>query len=170
MEKKSLEKKFLEVLEDHKKLIYKVAHSYCNAKEERPDLVQEIVVELWRSFPNYDPAFKYSTWVCRIALNVAISFFRKNKKRSIFKSSLENKVIDLKVTEETDEEKKHQIEQLYQFINQLRELDRALMLLILDEKSHEEIADILGISKSNVGTKVGRIKIKLKESFNQKIK
>jgi RNA polymerase sigma factor (sigma-70 family) len=160
---------FLSVIEDHKGIIYKIANSYCRVPEDRKDLVQEIILQLWKSFDNYNEQFKYSTWIHRIALNVAISFYRKeNRMREISNRPSEG-ILRFADTNDTGEKKEEAIGFLQQFIAELKELDKALMLLYLEEKTHREIAEIIGITETNVATKVGRIKTILKQKFSQVI-
>src|SRR5258706_15969436 len=156
---------FLSVIECNKGILYKVANLYCKDSEERKDLVQEIIIQLWESFENYTSQYKYSTWIYRIALNVAISFYRKENRREHVSNPLSDGIlnfVDTNVTGETEKE----IGLLQQFISELKELDKALMLLYLEEKSHKEIAEIIGISETNVSTKIGRIKTILKQKFS----
>ena len=158
---------FIKTIDDHKKIIYKIVNSYCKNIEDRKDLEQEIIIQLWNSFDNYNSDYKYSTWMYRIALNVAISFYRKEKKRSV-KNDFYNEESIFKIEEETAEEQtelNHHLKLLQEFINNLNELNKALMLLYLEEKSYEEIAEIVGITKTNVATKISRIKLKLKKEF-----
>jgi len=118
-------------------------------------------------FERFNDQYKYSTWIYRIALNVAISFYRKENRRKQVSNPLTDGILnfaDTNVISETDEN----IGLLQQFIAELRELDKALMLLYLEEKSHKEIAEIIGISESNVATKIGRIKILLKQKFSSR--
>ena len=157
---------FLSVIEDHKGIIYKIANSYCKAPEDRKDLVQEIILQLWKSFDNYNEQFKYSTWIYRIALNVAISFYRKENRIRQISNPLSEGILHFADTNDAGE-KEEAIVFLQQFIAELKELDKALMLLYLEEKSHREIAEIIGITETNVATKVGRIKTILKQKFSQ---
>ena len=159
--------RFIQTIDEHKKIIYKIVNSYCPKREDRKDLEQEIIIQLWKSFDKYDDTYKYSTWMYRIALNVAISFYRKERKWSL-KSDFHNEASIFNLAEENSEdnaELNDQISLLQRFISNLNELNKALMLLYLDEKSHEEIAEILGITKTNVATKISRIKLKLKQEF-----
>ena len=136
-------------------------------KEDRKDLEQEIIIQLWNSFDNYNSEYKYSTWMYRIALNVAISFYRKEKKWSM-KNDFYNEESIFKIEEDPIEEQSelnYHLKLLQEFIHNLNELNKALMLLYLEEKSYEEISEILGISKTNVATKISRIKLKLKKQF-----
>lgn len=160
------EQQFTSILESHKKLIFKIANAYCSDKEERKDLIQEIVLQLWKAYPTYDSRYALSTWMYRIALNVSISYQRKERKRKIKTVPTREAIIDLaEQDKEAEQEKESRIGQLYQWINQLGQLDKALMILYLEGKSHQEIAEILGISKSNVGTKISRNKLKLTRHF-----
>ncbi len=159
--------KFIKTIDDHKKIIYKIVNSYCQNKEDRKDLEQEIIIQLWNSFDNYNNDYKYSTWMYRIALNVAISFYRKEKKWSI-KNDFYSEESIFKNEEETSEEQTgldYHLKLLQEFIHNLNELNKALILLYLEEKSYDEIAEILGITKTNVATKISRIKLKLKKEF-----
>lgn len=157
--------RFIQTIDEHKKIIYKIVNSYCPNRENRKDLEQEIIIQLWKSFDKYDDHYKYSTWMYRIALNVAISFYRKERKWSLKSDFYTEASIFNMVDENDDDELDDQIKLLQNFINNLNELNKALMLLYLEEKSHEEIAEILGITKTNVATKIGRIKLKLKKEF-----
>lgn len=154
---------FQEIIGRHQGILYKVARLYCQTDEDRKDLVQEMLFQLWRSFDKYDDRFKHSTWIYRIALNVAISFYRKNSSRQQQTTTIEE-AENIVVTHELNETDSRLI-LLEKFINELKELDKALIILYLEEKSHQEISEILGVSTSNVSTKVGRIKEKLKQRF-----
>ena len=155
---------FLSVVEANKGIIYRVANSYCKNSEDRKDLVQEIVIQLWKSFGGYDHSFKYSTWMYRISLNVAISFYRKEHRRKRISDPLTEGIINLQF-EESTEDKESELSALDRMIQQLNDLDKALMILYLEERPHKEIAQIIGISETNVATKIGRIKNVLKEKL-----
>lgn len=160
--------KFIVTLDDHKKIIYKIVNSYCPNREDRKDLEQEIIIQLWNSFDNYNDKYKYSTWIYRIALNVAISFYRKERKWSVKNDFFdEDSIFSIADENENETELDYHMKLLQEFINNLGELDKALMLLYLEEKSHEEITEILGITKTNVATKINRIKLKLRKEFNK---
>jgi RNA polymerase sigma-70 factor (ECF subfamily) len=156
--------KFINVIRENQKLIYKICRTYCRKEENRKDLEQEILVQLWKSIGKYDGRAKISTWIYRVALNTAISYFRDDMKYNGKKAGFDVSAISLPVTE-YDPESERNIERLYLFINMLDELDKALILLYLDENKYKEIADILGISETNVATKINRIKKVLKEKF-----
>lgn len=157
---------FLSVIEANKGIIYKVANLYCKDKEDRKDLAQEIILKLWKSFDNYNNQFKHSTWIYRVSLNTAISFYRKEKLRQKITAPFCESIFN---TAELAENKhtEQSILLLNQFIYELKELDKALMLLYLEEKSQKEIAEIIGITETNVATKIGRLKAILKNKFSQ---
>ena len=156
--------KFLTIIQQNKKLIFKVCNLYCKDEEDRKDLVQEVIFQLWRSFPKYDAQYKLSTWMYRIALNVAISFYRKERPRKENTIQIDDILTDI-ADEHSQEELNEKVNLLYAFINRLDELNKALMLLYLDDNSYKEMADILGITETNVATKISRIKQNLKQQF-----
>ena len=154
---------FLSVINANKGIIYKVANSYCKNSENRNDLVQEIIIHLWKSFENYNDKYEHSTWMYRISLNVAISFYRKAKKE--IATPLTENIIEL-ASEDEPGELEDNVRLLYQVIGEMDELNKALMHLYLDNKTHKEMAEVLGISETNVATKIGRIKEKLRNKFS----
>ena len=160
------EASFLAVLEAHKGIVYKVANTYCRDEEGRRDLIQETTLQLWRAFPGYDERYKLSTWIYRIALNTAISFYRKEMRSPLAPASAMAPVLEL-VDDATEVEPNDDVATLQRFIGELREMDRALILLYLDGHSQTEIAEVLGLSVTNVSTKVGRIKEQLKKKFSR---
>ncbi len=156
--------KFISVIKDNQKLIYKICYCYCSNQESRKDLEQEILLQLWNSFSRFDGRVKISTWIYRIALNTAISFYRSDCKHSKNRDSADVSIISVSGTD-SEMEKDENILLLFQFIEQLNELDKALILLYLDNNRYKTIAEILGISETNAATKISRIKMKLKEQF-----
>ena len=160
--------RFLALLDEHRKILYKVANAYCRNPEDRRDLAQEIVVQLWRSFGRFDERASFSTWMYRIAMNVAISFYRSESRRTRRTELVEEPILEiLAVDRAAPEESSDDIGQLHRFIGELDELNRALVILYLDGNSHETIGEILGISTSNVGTRIGRIKQRLRKDFDR---
>ena len=157
--------KFISVIKDNQNLIYKICFSYCSNPEDIKDLQQEILIQLWNSFPKFDGRVKISTWIYRIAFYTAISFYRKDCKQNNNKVTLDTSIIPF-ATSESDSDFKENIEMLHQFIECLNDLDKALILLYLDDINYKCIADILGISETNVATKISRIKKKLKKQFS----
>lgn len=157
---------FVQYIQENKGIIYKVCNAYCPDKHEREDLAQEIVYELWKSFPRFDPAYKFTTWMYRIALNIAISFYRKERK-AITAVPFSGSLLQFEEPAETDSEKENNMALLQQFISRLKELDRSIILLYLDNRSYREMAEIIGTTETNIATRLNRIKDKLKQNFTQ---
>lgn len=162
MDTQELEKQFIAFVEEYRQVIYKVCYIYATDADNLSDLYQEIIINLWKSFPRFRGECKASTWVYRISLNTCISFFRK----SGFRLQVVPITVDLEYDFAEEEEKTSQLRELYRMINKLGKLERALILLWLEERSYQEIADITGISKNNVAVKLSRIKEKLKGMSN----
>ncbi len=160
-----LTQKFHQVIEQHKGILFKVARTYCRNDDDRQDLLQEMMIQIWKSLHRYNNNFAITTWLYRVSLNVAISFYRKNAHRQ--KSSIQLIDEHLPIQDEINSEKQEYLNLLEKFISELNDLDKAIMLLYLEEKSHAEISEIMGVSVTNVGTKLGRIKDKLKKKFSQ---
>jgi len=157
--------KFIEIVTTNQNLIFKICNSYCSNSEYRRDLEQEILMQLWKSFKKFDGRVKITTWIYKIALNTAISHYRKDCKRIDKPVGIDNSVFllpDFEYDSQIDEK----IAILYKLVKQLSRLDKALMLLYLDNYKHKDIAEILGISESNVATKISRIKKSLKEQIS----
>ncbi len=165
MAKDSGKENFLHLIESNKKIIFKICNSYCRNSSEREDLAQEIIYNLWRSGEAFNADYKFSTWMYRVALNVAISFYRKEHKRQT--SPLTEHILNIEEQATSYKASEENINLLQKFINELKELDRAMMILYLEEKTYAEIADILGISETNVATRISRCKEKLKQKFSQ---
>ena len=161
----AVKERFLSLIDEHKGVIYKVANTYCRDVEDRKDLVQEIIIQLWNSFGKYDSQCKWSTWMYRIALNVAISFYRKAKRRNESQAPLAENILEF-AKENESAERDDNVAALYEFIDRLNKLDKALMILYLENNSHKEISELLGITETNVATKINRIKNKLKQQFS----
>jgi RNA polymerase sigma factor (sigma-70 family) len=159
--------RFVLLLEEHKRILYKVASAYCANAEDRRDLVQEMVIQLWRSFPRYDDRLKFSTWMYRIGMNVAISFLRSEGRRGRETVALEGiDVIDTAAADRVLGEAGDDVRLLQRLVSRLDEMSRALIILYLEGYSHAEIAEILGISVTNVGTRINRIKNRLREEHS----
>lgn len=156
---------FAALLERHRGILFKVAGSWARSPEDRADLMQEIAVQLWRAWPRYDPARAFSTWMYRIALNVAIGFGRGDGRRRRHHVPLDAELHDVADHNATDHEAEQRIELLQRFIRVQKPLERALLILYLDERPQREIADILGISEANVSTKIGRLKQRIRNEF-----
>ena len=152
----------LALLDEHKGILFKVAHAYCPRAEDRDDLVQEMSLQVWRSHPRFDGRCKVSTWMYRIALNVAISFHRAERAHRHLLSG-DDHLRDLPTTEAGPPPE--DVQALHRLIEGLDGLNKALVLLYLDDHSHAEIAAILGITPTNVATKISRIKERLRRGF-----
>lgn len=158
-----LQRRFTELLQEHRGIVFRIAAIYARGTEDRRDLEQEICTQLWRSFGRYDAArAKFSTWMYRIALNVAISQARRRRRaRPERFEPLEDRHLET-IAGEPEREPDERLRALYAFVDELDPLNRALVLLYLDECSYAEIAEVLGISETNVATKLGRIKQQLR--------
>ena len=162
MNTKQIENDFLQLITAQKRVIYKVCYVYANDQEELNDLFQEVVLNLWKSFPRYRGDSQLSTWVYRISMNTCITFLRRSSTRPNTIPITADVIGQL-----ADEEgKENQLKELYTLINQLGKMERALILLWLEERSYQEMADILGITKTNVGVKLNRVKEKLIKMSN----
>ena len=153
-----MEKEFIELVNNNRALIFKVCNLYCHDQESRKDLFQEVVLQLWKSYPGFRKESAGGTWIYRVALNTAISNLRKESKKPE-NSSLslsEFEIPDMSVLDE-----KENSSMLYLAIAKLNEIEKAIILLYLDEKTYDEISEIIGITNSNVGARLNRIKTKL---------
>lgn len=162
---KANEGRFVELLEGHERILWKVAGSYCRNEADRNDLAQEIAVQLWRSFDRYDERYRFSTWMYRVAMNVAISFVRSEQRRTRDEVPFDEPAVASvpAAPPESDD-----VRQLRAFIDDLDPMNKALIILYLDGNDHATIAEILGITTTNVATKVGRIKDRLRRAFETK--
>jgi RNA polymerase sigma-70 factor, ECF subfamily len=152
-------KDFIETIETHRGIIYKVCKMYCPVDDDCEDLYQDIVAQLWRAWGSFRGESKISTWIYRIALNTAISGFRKQKKMPL---NHELTPETLNLPQEDTLKKKEDIELLHMAINRLSEVEKAMIMLYLDEVSYEDIASIVGITQNNVRVKMLRIREKLR--------
>jgi len=157
--------KFSAHIGDNKGILYKVAHTYCHNSEDRKDLVQEIVVQLWKSYDRYDARFKFSTWMYRVALNTAISAYRRTQRRTVLVVPHAD-ILGEPAAEPANCAPDPRIEDLHRIIGGLNELNRALMLLYLEDRSYHEIATILGITETNVATKLNRLKQRIRDQIS----
>lgn len=162
MKEVDTENKFLEIIRQHERLIYKVCTFYVSKDYSLEDLYQEIICNLWSSFPKFRHECSESIWIYRIALNTCISRIRKNKHR--IRNDVPLHILHESVAEPENTE--GQIKEMYQLIYFLKTIEKAVILLYLEEKSYQEIADITGISVSNVATKLKRTKEKLRKMSN----
>ncbi len=163
--KSTLRDRFQALLEEHEKIVFKVAAMYCRNAEDRRDLAQEICVQAWRSFGSYDPTRSFSTWMYRIALNVSISFSRSAGHRERHVVAMDVDALDVADDNATLLEPDERVRALHAFIDQLEPLNRALMLLYLEDRSYHEISEVLGITETNVATKINRLKQRIRSGI-----
>jgi RNA polymerase sigma-70 factor (ECF subfamily) len=155
------EKNFINLINDHQGLIHKVSLMYENDQEARNDLFQEIVLQLWKSFHSFRGEAKITTWMYRIALNTAISGLRK-KKRKLDTEDIHER--HLNMSDESDgKDPEEEFNRLQWAIRQLAEIDRAMIMMALDEVPYEEIADTIGITQNNVRVRMNRIRERLRK-------
>lgn len=150
---------FMEMIRQNEGVIYKVASFYADIDHPIGDLYQEVVLNLWKAFPSFRGESKYSTWIYRIALNTCVSFYRRSKRNVAY--------VDITVDIPEEVSNNEEIQELYKLINRLGKIERALVLLYLDDKPYKEIAEITGLTVTNVATKLSRIKDKLKQMSDQ---
>jgi len=154
------EKKFISLINEHQGLIHKVCIMYENDPDVRNDLFQEIVFQLWKSFSSFRGEAKITTWMYRIALNTAISGFRKQTR--ILKTE-DLKELHLNISDSWGDEREESIQRLHWAIRQLSEIERAMIMMALEEVPYDEIAETIGITQNNVRVRMNRIREKIKK-------
>ena len=157
---------FIKVIKQNEAFIHKIAAVYTNNPEDKNDLIQDIIYQLWKSFDSFRKESAISTWLYRIALNVSI-YQLKLKKRRISTVELEDEITT--VADQNHQQKEEQWILFREQLNRLNLLEQAIVMLYLDNKSYEEIAEIIGISPSNVGTKFSRIKEKIRTNISKQL-
>ncbi len=159
-----LENKFVKELKDNQGIIHKICRAYTKGEAQHKDLFQEISIQLFKAYPKFRGESKFSTWMYRVAINTAISLYRK-KKRQIKTSEIFDNLKELEY-KGYDDTKDKQVELLYQAIGSLNDIDKALVLMYLEDKPYTEISQVLGISEVNARVKMNRAKTKLKNILN----
>ncbi len=159
------EKEFVRIIKEHQGLIYKVSALYTEQKHDRNDLYQEIVYQLWKSFDSFREEAKISTWMYRVALNTAIAYLNRKKRRGR-EVSLE--VLPQVAAEHSAEILEERVKHLHSEIENLNILEKGIILLLLEGKKYEEISEITGLTSTNIGTRISRIKEKLKAKMTKK--
>lgn len=154
----NLEKEFTSLIKENERIILKICNIYCRESEDRSDLYQDILVQLWKSFPNFNRSSKITTWMYRIAFNTAVSRFRKEKKRPTTEQ-----ISDRLVSDSSNESEN--VSLLYSAIDSLNKVEKAITMLYMDGIKYKEIGEIMGFSESNVGFKINQIKRKLHEKL-----
>lgn len=162
--KKDLEHKFVTELEDNQNIVHKVCSLYTNNRDAHKDLFQEITIQLWKAYPKFRGESKFSTWMYRVALNTAITLYRKSKKR-LRTQDYDDFIYKIK-SDEYDETQEQQLKLMYNAVKQLGDIDKALVFLFLEDKDYSEISETLGISEVNARVKMNRIKKKLRTIIN----
>jgi len=161
VENTKLHQTFEQLLKAHELLVYKICRLYGDTEDDRKDLFQDIVIQLWKAYPKFRGDAKFSTWLYRIGLNVAITQFRKQKNK-IYASDIES--MNLVIADDTySTEKDEQFKEMYAAIEKLNDIEKAIVMLYLEDKSYEEMEEILGISNGNLRVKMNRIKEKLRQ-------
>lgn len=159
--KSNKEQTFVNLVQNHQGIIHKVCRVYGSKEEDHRDLFQEIVLQLWRAYDSYKGDSRFTTWMYRVALNTAISGFRKHT-RSPQLQILSDKELEIPGWD-SDADRQEQMKFLYQAINRLSEVEKAIVMLHLEDHSYDEIAEIIGITRNHVGVKLNRIKVKLRQ-------
>jgi RNA polymerase sigma-70 factor (ECF subfamily) len=155
------EQEFVSIVERNKQLIYKVCYMYADDSLELNDLYQEVVINLWKGFDNFRGDSSISSWIYRVGLNTCISYYRKSSSKPKTISLVDN----IEIYEDTV--KTAQIKEMYSLIGKLNKIERALILLWLDEKTYDEIAEIMGLNRNTVASRLKRIREKIVEMSNQ---
>jgi len=167
MKREGMKHQFEALLHEHRKMILKLAAAFTRRPQDRQDLAQEITIQLWRAFPRFDPErARFSTWMYRIALNVAISQFRRDTGSVAgHTEALEEHHLNRIASQQPDPEGDERLCALWELIEKFEPLNRALIVLYLEDRSYAEIAEIIGISQTNVATKISRIKQTLRQQM-----
>lgn len=160
----SLEKEFLEKIEKHKGVIFKISKMYMDNFDDQKDLFQEITFQVWKAYPTFEGRSQFSTWLYRIALNTAIIFLKSEKRRSFIQN---DEVENFKISNiDYNGEEEQKLKEMYEAINQLNAIDKALIFYYLEDFSGKEMADQMGITEVNARVKLNRAKEKLKQIIN----
>ena len=161
---KQLEHNFVTELERNQNIVHKVCRIYTNDQDSHNDLFQEITIQLWKAYPKFRGDSNLSTWMYRVALNTAITLYRKSKRR-IKTQDYDNVIFKIKSSEYDDTEER-QLALMYKAVKQLNDIEKALVFLYLEDKDYAEISETLGISEVNARVKMNRIKTKLRTILN----
>nr|WP_246560704.1 sigma-70 family RNA polymerase sigma factor [Zobellia russellii] len=159
-----MEHQFVTELENNQNIVHKVCTLYTNDRDSHNDLFQEITIQLWKAYPKFRGESKFSTWMYRVALNTAITLYRKSK-RHIQTQDYESVIFKIKA-DEYDATQEEQLKLMYKAVKQLGDIDKALVFLYLEDKDYREISETLGITEVNARVKMNRIKTKLRTVLN----
>ncbi|QHI39085.1 ECF RNA polymerase sigma-E factor [Kordia antarctica] len=160
----NLEHNFVTELERNQNIVHKVCRIYTSNRDQHNDLFQEITIQLWKAYPKFRGDSKFSTWMYRVALNTAITLYRKSK-RSVKTQDYESVIFKISSVDYDDTEEE-QLKIMYKAIKQLSDIEKALIFLYLEDKNYREIAQTIGITEVNARVKMNRIKTKLKKILN----
>jgi len=161
---KDLQEKFVTLLEENQNIVHKVCRLYTNNREQHNDLFQEVTIQLWRAFPKFRGDAKFSTWMYRVALNTAITLYRKSK-RTVQTQDFDDVMFRIS-SEEYDDTVEQQLKVMYNAIKDLNDIEKALVFLYLEDKNYKEISETMGITEVNARVKMNRVKGKLKKLVN----
>ncbi|QJP34889.1 sigma-70 family RNA polymerase sigma factor [Nonlabens sp. Ci31] len=161
---KKLEEEFVKLLDENQNIVHKICRLYTNDQHAHNDLFQEVTVQLWRAYPKFRGDSKFSTWMYRVALNTAITLYRKSTRRV---KTQDYESVQFKIEDrQEDDEQMEQLTLLYGAVKQLNDIEKALVFLYLEDKNYKEIAETMGISEVNARVKMNRIKTKLTNIIN----
>lgn len=161
MQTENLKELFVQKINEHERLIYKICHIYSRDELDLQDLFQEIVIQLWKAYPSFKGKAKFSTWLYKVGINTAIAGLRKKK---TITESFEPEKLQATIDDTlTYQQKEEQFSQLYAAIELLNEIEKAIVMLYLEDKSYQEMEEILGINEGNLRVKMNRIKEKLRQ-------
>jgi RNA polymerase sigma-70 factor (ECF subfamily) len=161
---KEIEHSFVTQLEQNQNIVHKICRMYTNDQQSHKDLFQEITIQLWRAYPKFRGDSKFSTWMYRVALNTAITLYRKSKRRI---KTQDYETVHFKISDiPYDDETEQQLNLMYKAVKQLNDIEKALVFLYLEDKNYRDISETLGISEVNARVKMNRIKTKLKTILN----
>ncbi len=153
---------FIDSIQKNEGIIFKLVRIYADQNEDQKDLYQEIVYQLWKSFHSFQGKAKISTWIYKVALNTSLAYINLKKKHS---KTIPIQDTRIQFEEKQDNQIEEKINEMYHHIKQLNEMDRAIVFLFLEGKSYDEIAEIMGLTVTNIGTRLNRIKLKLKNQI-----
>ena len=160
MQKQEAEKQFEKHINENELLLYKVCRIYAYTDADREDLFQEIVIQLWKAYPRFKGLSKFSTWLYRVAINTAITGLRKKKN---FITSHEPDALPEHISNDADQAEEERSQELHRAIEQLNEVEKAIVMLYMEDRSYEEMEEILGMSQGSLRVRLNRIKEKLRQ-------
>ena len=159
-----MEKQFEKHIKEHELLIYKICRIYTYTDADRQDLFQDIVIQLWNAYPKFKGESKLSTWLYRVAINTAITGLRKKKD---FIQSYEHAALPTNISDDNSLHTEERLQEMYKAIEQLNQIEKAIVMLYLEDKTYEEMEEILGITQGNLRVKMNRVKDKLRNLTNK---